>query len=167
MQYYGMKISSKRGVCTVVPEVKYKDWELLLAESSLSSPVLKIISGTKLDALIKFKDPFNFLLSKKIVEKLDDYGLTGWSTYKVTIPTVSDEFYGFQITGRSNFIKKPDKGMVTGIRFNQESWDKSDFFVPEGTAFKLCTERAKEALIALKIPKIEFVEARDYRYFNG
>jgi hypothetical protein len=112
------------------------------------------------------------IVSDRVVAALRDGGFTGWTTYAVEI---FDEhggavpgFHGLAATGRSGPIVKSLSPLMhfpvvpggrpvpqrVGIRFDPETWDGNDVFMPEGTAWKIVTQPVRDALLASKVTNI-------------
>ena len=119
------------------------------------------------------------LISKRLRDLLEHEQLTGWSTYPVSVHANGGNtlcnYFGLSVTGRAGPIDnrrsrkvsrgpKLEKGSkfqrCLGMFFKDDEWDGSDIFVPEKTTFIIMTERAKDAIGALKIPNVEFDSLR-------
>ena len=109
---------------------------------------------------IVYTDGAPILVSSRLVAALRSTGLTGWSTYPTHLLGVADPmsagYLGLAIIGRcgradysrSEIVHRDD---VPGrfrrrLYFDPESWDGSDFFLPEGTLNIVLTERARQLL---------------------
>lgn len=116
-----------------------------------------------------------WLVSDHLVRTLRENGITGWSTYPLTIldsggpPLVG--YRGFVVSGRCGPIDEsrsrevsrpspvagqpPYKAWI-GLYFAPESWDGSDLFLPSGTGYVLATLKAKRALEGARVRNVGF-----------
>jgi hypothetical protein len=115
------------------------------------------------------------LVSESFVDRLDATGFTGWSTYPIiltdrqALPIAG--YHGLSITGRAGPIDRERSQLSVrpprvqrgspiarriGLFFRNDEWDGSDFSVPEGSAYKIVTERVVNALKDLDIPNVKF-----------
>jgi hypothetical protein len=114
-----------------------------------------------------------YLLSERVVDQLHGKQLTGWRAIKCdlrnkdgTSPPVP--YYLLVVTGRCGPIlysksERFDKQMPGGIFrewrgnfFEPNTWDGTDFFLPESTTLICVTQRAKDAIQGMKIRSLEF-----------
>ncbi len=111
-----------------------------------------------------------YLLADSIVNMFRSYGFTGWSTYDVLVFGKSGEriegYQGLAVKGRcgppedsrSQIIGKPSCGFidVRGLYFDEGTWDGSDIFMPDTTAYICITEPVYEAICRLRPTNIRF-----------
>ena len=115
------------------------------------------------------------LVSNRVVDLFARNEFTGWSVYPVEIYGHKGErllgYHGLSVTGRAGPLDsslsepwmfpaptpqgKPHKGLK-GLYFQPETWDGSDIFCPEGTAYKVVTERVKKAIEQNEITNVYF-----------
>ena len=147
----------------------YNDVELFNCTTSLSSPLpIKKSQGYYENDVIRLQDPFNFLISKRLKTSLLSSGITGWKTYDVKINgTLSENYSGFCIEGRCGAILRPEqKGFINGIQFEIDSWDQSDFFIPNNSLTIFCTKKVKQTIDELNLKNIIVQRIEDYEWYN-
>ncbi|MFN8149665.1 MAG: hypothetical protein U0R24_00875 [Solirubrobacterales bacterium] len=105
------------------------------------------------------------LVSPKFLRLLDEHGFTGWTTFPVElaldISQALEGYRGLAITGRCGRIEEEMSERITlpppvpqghsrpglrGLCFEPDSWDGSDLFMPEDSAWVLATEQVIGAL---------------------
>jgi hypothetical protein len=115
------------------------------------------------------------LVSRAFCDALEARRMTGWDTYPVEFTGRHGErladFQGLAVTGRSGAMERAKSQQVIkpprkpggqgkrwrrGLFFAPESWDGSDIFIPEGSAWLLVTDRVKEAITDAGLTNIEF-----------
>jgi hypothetical protein len=156
---------NKRGAIRIEPILPYDINGLPVGVANPpEAPLRAIISeGKRLYDLLGFQDVFNWAISKKFHDLLIDSGLTGWQSYEIDIDGIETQYFGFQCIGKSGpILRAGKKGFVKGLDFDISKWDKSDFFVPEGSLFVICTEKAKNILIKSKISNISIENTIDF-----
>lgn len=116
----------------------------------------EIDEGKKLYDLVGYQDLFNFAITEKLYKILIDNGVTGWSSYKITIKGENENFCGFQVLGKAGELERPKaQGFYTGYKFDYKSWDGSDFFCPQETLLIFCTEKVRNLFYTYKITNAE------------
>ncbi|HNU34809.1 MAG TPA: hypothetical protein PKN75_14570 [Bacteroidia bacterium] len=117
---------------------------------------MRISEGKNLYDIIGFQDISNFAISEKVYNLLISNNITGWRSFDVSIKGVNEKYFGFQVIGRSGRLILPKtKGFYTGYKFDQNTWDNSDFFSPEGTALLFCTQKVRDILQENGVTNIE------------
>jgi Immunity protein family (Imm11) len=113
------------------------------------------------------------LVSERMIAVLRDHDFTGWATYPIEMYDATGDlvpgYHGLAVSGRCGPIDEsmspvmevppPVPGGATlphriGLRFWQETWDGSDIFSPEGTAWVLVAQTVRDALIKAKVRNI-------------
>ncbi len=125
------------------------------------------------------------LLSPRTIEVLRIQAFTGWSTYPVTITGARGEpidgYKGLQVLGRCGRLSsEPLRHDIRispggrayratiGLRFEPESWDGSDFFMPEDeTAYVFVTQRVVDALALHHISGLIAQPMSEYEWFGS
>lgn len=114
-----------------------------------------------------------FLVTESFARQLEDEGLSGWDTYAVEVSgkdgSTIPGYRGFVITGRCGPVDDRRSIQVPkvypagtfpvwkGVFFHEESWDGSDFFMPEGSSgWMFAVERVVDAFRRAKIRNVEF-----------
>ena len=112
------------------------------------------------------------LISERVVQILRDHEFTGWDVFPMPLRDKAGElhpgFYFLQVHGRCG-PRDPSKGepfqekypagwfpALRGLYFDPDTWDGSDIFLPERTAFKVITEPVKRALVRAKVKNVVF-----------
>jgi hypothetical protein len=160
---------NKRGAIRIEPILPYDVNGLSVGANPPEVPLRATISeGKRLYDILGFQDVFNWAMSKKFNDVLLDSGLTGWQSYEMDINGVEEQYFGFQCIGKSGpILKTGKKGFVKGMDFDISTWDGSDFFVPEGTLFIVCTETAKTAIEKSKISNILMESTKGFELYYG
>lgn len=113
------------------------------------------------------------LISDRVRKLFLDHNFTGWSTYEVALHGKKGEpipgFSGLVINGRcgpinddhsqrvSKQFPKKITHLLKGMYFDPNSWDGSDFFMPEGdNGLRFVTQQVKETFEKEKIKNIVF-----------
>lgn len=107
------------------------------------------------------------LISDRLQKALSDKGVTGWTTCVVelldrrgsTVPgyaaLATTGRCGPLVNSRSPKVRRMNRvgnGMMDiwlGYYFDEESWDGSDMFRPDGTRMTLVTKRARKVIEAI------------------
>lgn len=181
---YLMRPAFVRGAAIVTPidETLPRHSPLLRAERTPPSPIVfRLSMGKRPTDLMHGSDPALRLLSPAAVATFTDAGLTGWTTYPVTIDGRGfngspDGYVGLAVTGRCGPIErdrarsevrlspigKPYRASV-GLYVDPSSWDGSDLFMPrDETDAVLVSDRARRALLAGKLTNIQFEAMADF-----
>lgn len=124
---------------------------------------MKLSEGKRYFDIIRFQDIFNFAISRRLYDILKKENISGWNGYKIDIK----DYYGFQVTGKSNNIIRPkEKGFVRGQDFEYSSWDGSDFFCPEDTMLIFCTQIVKDLFTSNDISNVECQDIQTVKWYN-
>jgi hypothetical protein len=167
-KFYSFQWAQKKGEILVESLNEYNDQDLMLGKHSLKEPfVVKVSEGKKLYDIVHFQDPFNFAISERVHKLLKDVGVTGWNSYEIVIEGRNEKYYGFQVLGKCGELNRPkESGFVTGYEFESETWDRSDFFCPQGTLLIFCTERVTQLLTTNQITNIELKEIDTIQWYS-
>ncbi|CAN5436611.1 hypothetical protein BH10BAC6_BH10BAC6_12500 [soil metagenome] len=125
--------------------------------------------GTRWKDVVKFTNPFNIAVSAAFKKVLDDNGFSGWKAIELDILDDPDRgYFCLQVVGRSGPVDRPEvAGYVDGMKFDHQTWDGSDIFIPDGTVTILCTKRVRDAFVSTKLTKLSFVDINEHRWFSG
>ena len=110
------------------------------------------------------------LISERVVQILRDHQFTGWDVFPIQLLDKAGEplptYYFLQVHGRSG-PRDPSKSepfeeempgrwvpRLRGLYFDPDTWDGSDIFLPEKTAFIVVTEPVKRALARAKVKNV-------------
>ena len=146
---------------------EYDDRKLITSEFNPNP--LKVVKsqGRKAYDVVRLQDVFNFLISVRLINGMTKSNLTGWKTYNIDSGNFLSGYSGFQCIGKCGKPKRPrETGFVTNFKFDIDTWDGSDFFIPESTLMIICTEKAKEVIESFKIKNIEFENIETLEYYN-
>lgn len=145
------------------PQIKYPD---TITDVTIVSGTYTIRKGKIWTDTIYCSWPGLLVVSEKMRDLLDLLvDATGISFYPVNIldkelKAIDVNYYGFHATGRCGiFIKSlsrsalakriptgPEFVRKVGLYFDPTTWDGSDFFVPEGTAFIFVSKRVHDII---------------------
>ncbi|UJP65150.1 imm11 family protein [Mongoliitalea daihaiensis] len=161
-----------------------KTHAMLLLEGQFESfkfPIkFKHVSGKRHCDLVGTGWGVLFLISDRMKLILEENNLTGWKSFPVDIfdetgDKIQNLYHGFSIVGRSGSIdyKKSEvieRRLVStgplckyykGVYPDMDSWDGSDFFLPQNHWGIVITERVKKILTNHKLANIEFSNLAD------
>ena len=166
--FYDVGIERKKGEALIESLEPYDEWKLRKGEFTPTAVFkTKISEGKKLYDIVGFQDTSNFAISAKLYELLNHHHITGWKCYPVSINGIKDTYYGFQVTGKCGQLEKAlSTGFSIGYRFDEFSWDTSDFFSPGNTALLFCTTKVRDLINKNKITNIELTDINTVRHFS-
>ena len=162
MKFFNIFDEEKRGAFVFkCVEEKVDELKVMKGEEDFPS-AFEIIKGVR-EYDFHITDLFGvYLVSQKFVETVKSLNATGVNFKEVTIPGVKGRYFGLSASGRSGGFDKSSstireveltKGFKVkqkmGVTIHESTWDHSDFFVPEGSAAIVITERIAEALRSL------------------
>jgi hypothetical protein len=137
MKFYELSYGEKRGCVNinplyVLPTTPYK---VLGAETELiKNNRFTISKGNKLFDVIPFEKHFgNFAISQRLKDFLESNKTTGWSCFPIEIVGVHDQYYAFQVLGKSGEIinlNEVNTGLIGQIKSQivTSTIDGSDIF---------------------------------------
>ena len=114
------------------------------------------------------------LISNRIQSALLEESITGWATCPVVLKDRKGElipdYAALATTGRCGPLVNSRSKKVTkenyagtgfmdvylGYYFDEDSWDGSDMFRPEGTRMTIVTRHVRDIIMAIKATNIEF-----------
>lgn len=137
------------------------------------SPINNLVNGyihegIRMGSILRLQDPFNFLISQEIHQKLIKEKITGWKAFRVIIKDRDEIYFCFQITGKCGVLERPIKsGFITGMEFDKSTWDGSDIFSPKKTMSMFCNEKVKKIFEESNIVNIEFKNIKKVRWYNA
>ena len=103
-------------------------------------------------------EPAVRLISGRLEETLADARLSGWKTYPTRLHDAPQPYGGFAVNGRcgpldygrGEWVRRDDEPgqFLRGLYFAENSWDGSDFFIPQGTLYVFLTSAARDCLLS-------------------
>lgn len=146
----------------------YNHTELKLGVYTPEEPFkMRISEGKKFYDVLGFQDTSNFAVSHKLYYILKSNNVSGIKFYKILIENVDEIYYGLQIIGRCGKIKQPKEvGFYKGLKFQFDTWDKSDVFCPEETVLFLCNQKLKNLLKQNKITNIDIEDLSEIQGYS-
>ncbi len=146
--------------------------------------------GKKLADMIGTGYPSLYLISRKMKTLLEENHLTGWKTFDVLVldkkGNTVEGYWGLSITGKCGRIDYRkcqiiEKKMIPGgplgryyqgLYIGLDTWDGSDFFIPEESAWIILTKKAagmlKEAgLTHLFLENLADIQTPDFALKPG
>lgn len=149
-------------------------WELFRGRVYLDRPLnLGIQSGGQLTHFLWSSFPPIVCISTYVVELLQAYGVTGWTTYPVEIYGRKGEpltgFNGFAVTGsecrrdrsRSEILTRqavPEGEhfeVYKGLYFYEEDWDGSDIFRVRSSGGTIVIDKVKKIFKQAKVTNVK------------
>jgi hypothetical protein len=161
---------------------EYYDQHMLILGnySDITFPVVfKQGSGKKLQDMLDTCWPSLYLISDRMKAVLEEEGLTGWKSYPVRVFDKHDDeifgYHGFSVTGRCGMIDYSKSEVVMrqfapngpivkyykGLYVGLDTWDGSDFFLPEKNLGTVVTKRVVDILKKHKLTNIRFENLAD------
>lgn len=147
---------------------QYDEQSLIRGDGKPLEPFkLRIDEGSKLYDIAGYQDVYNFAVSERVVDVFRKNKISGWDAYDVSIVDVPDKYYGFQVLGRCSKVKRHKKpGYYKGYKFDLNTWDGSDFFIPDGTLTIVCTEKVKQLMSDHKVSNVSFENTLDREWYD-
>lgn len=166
--FFELQIGMKRDEVFIEAINDYPDQLLKIGEFTPKEPfTMKRSEGKKFLDVIRFQDVFNFAISSRLYNILREEKITGWNAYRIEIKDYDEEYFGFQVIGKSGNIFRPkEKGFLKGQKFDNSSWDGSDFFCPEGTMLVFCTQKINDLFKSNNISNVEFQDITTVEWYN-
>jgi hypothetical protein len=169
---YLLHAESIRNAVELKPKEKLIDIfrALVRNEHSVQHPIIfNRKKGSKFCDLLETGYPGLYVISERFKQLLQKEEIRGWSTYPVEIDGNSESYHGLAVSGRcgpldnskcERVTKQRDNGVAyqtwLGFYFDVDTWDKSDIFVPDGTIFKVVTEKFRSLVISNKLTNVSF-----------
>lgn len=160
--FLNLQDGNKKGQIRIKPDTAY-EWQYVIDENtSLKiNNVFLIDEGSKWFDFLRFQDSANFAISKKVKELLEINNLTGWSCFPIIIENASDkEYFCFQITSNKagKILNKKEllNYIDEFIKFDNSTWDGSDFFTLQETGIVACLPKVKNVLEKSKVTNVIF-----------
>ena len=121
----------------------------------------RLYSGKKWNDILPWPDVGNIAISENIKDIFESYNLTGWSCFPIIIKNFPEKrYYAFQIiskrAGRILNLKALNNYEEDRVKFDENTWDGSDFFSLTDTAIIACTPIVKEIIEKQKIKVFTF-----------
>lgn len=156
----------------------------LLFRGELSKPphLLQLhgyMGGKPMDFLWSGRTPIA-CVSKRVVDLMSEYQLTGWATYPVEVydrkGSPLPDYYGFAVTGRVGERDRSRSGVIEvpvypgsknshkvykGFFFDEESWDGSDFCTISGTYYQIVTQAVHDVFKRNKVNNVRLIRLTD------
>jgi hypothetical protein len=141
-------------------------------EITPSKPIAIVPYGGREPGDFIWTDALTFLVSERVLSLFRQRRVSGWSTYPVQVYDRERQlipgFSGFAITGRcgkidpalSTPIQKQMPARIVqrykGYLFDSATWDGSDIFAPDTTAFAFVTKAVCDLLRSVKAKNVQF-----------
>ena len=148
--------------------------------SNLDLPIiLNQSSGKKWTDVLAPSSASMYIVSNKFINLMEEKEIVGWSKYPIKIfDKKGNEVFGyngFSVTGRcgkvdlskSKIVKKrlmstsPLSEYYRGLHIDLETWDGSDFFIPEDSLHIIITDRVKHILENNNISNLDLKNLTD------
>lgn len=167
-QFYNFDWAQAKREALIESVQEYDDRALLVGNGSFPQPLkMRVGEGKTLYDILHFRDPFNLAISDKLYSTLKAAGVTGWKDYEIIIEGVKQKYHGFQVTGKCGpIIKATEPGFVTGCKFEEGTWDGSDFFCPAGALSIFCTEKVRDTFERDEITNWKLTDLEVFRWYS-
>lgn len=157
---------NKKGAVKINSKVKYEIFGSFDDPSFFKeNNIFTIDEGKIFFDLISYQDPWNFAISERFKNVLEENTISGWSCYPIMIENTELKYFGFQVIAKAAMIAQYDEDgdIVYGsIKVNADTWDGSDIFCMGDTAIKVITPKLYELLKDSKITNIDFDDLDKY-----
>lgn len=166
MNFYRFNCEDKKDTYYLKLLAEYNYFELATGIISFNSEVqASILKGKKSFDFIHLSDGVNLAVSKKVYLILTSNAATGIQFFPIKIQDLNEMYYGVQITGRSGPLSETKKGLIVGYQFDLATWDGSDFFSPQNTGLRFCSERIMKILKDNNSTNVEFTNIAEVHRF--
>lgn len=168
-KFYEISFAQKRSEVFLDFLSDVVEQDLLLGKYVPSEPLkTKVSEGKNYYDIVRFQDPFNFAISEKVLNLLNNNSISGWSIFEILIADARSSYYGFQVTGKCGELKRPKKpGFVVGCEFEYSTWDETDVFAPQNTASVFCTQKVKDIFEHNKVTNIELEDITTVEWYSS
>jgi hypothetical protein len=165
---YYVEIQRKRNEALIESFVDYDYIELFKGGFTPKETFLmEITEGKTLYDMVGFQDTSNFAISEKFLNLLKKNQISGWKAYEIEIKNSNQKYYGIQIIGRCGKLITPsERGPYVGLKFDFNSWDKSDLFSPDGTTVCLCNQKVCDIIKRNGITNIMFSDITTFESYS-
>lgn len=165
---YRLGIKRKKDEILLESLNDYDHIKLRLGEYSPDEPFkMRVSEGRTFYDVVGFQDTSNFAISQRLYSIFKNNSISGLKFYEILIEGVEEKYYGLQIIGKAGKLKHPSKiGFYVGLKFDYDSWDKSDVFSPEGTVSFFCNEKVKKILKENKITNIDIHDINEIQGYS-
>jgi hypothetical protein len=170
-QFYVLGEGFTTGAARVASDEDIPDpYALTRAEVPVRDPIgFHQVEGTRFYDFVGTTWAVIDLVSNRVLDVLSESGARGWTTYPVEVRDrrggLVPGLHGLAVTGRCGPIEDhlspievlpppvPEGAAMPhwmGLRFRPETWDESDVFTPEASAFVFMTKPVRDALVRAK-----------------
>ncbi len=151
------------------------DFSYVKNGDKLERLVLTSEEGKYLYDFISLSIGGSYLVSPRVLSILNENKVTGWKAYDVDFSQLSIEgihnYKALAIKGNCGSINNnlskpatlppimpnsPERKVYLGMLFDEETWDGSDIFSPEETAFVYVTKKIRDLFVENKITNCSF-----------
>lgn len=167
MEFYRLGIGQSPHMAVLQSAFEDDFFHVAAGEVSYTQAIkTRVVLGKKLYDIIAFNDGVNAVISDKLFVLLKRNKITGWKTYPVSIKGVEQNYHGFQVIGKSGKLIEPKKQneddfSYSGLTFDSETWDGSDFFSPAETVARFISPRLRQLLEENKITNIDIENLKE------
>ena len=133
--------------------------------------VFKHEFGKKFLDILDTGYPGFLIISERIKSALEEHHLSGWKVFSIIILDKKNNeiagYYGFSVTGKCSPTRYDNSQIIEKRRVSNgllckfykgvfvDSWDGSDFFIPQGTSHTFVSKQAANVLKQSKISNME------------
>jgi hypothetical protein len=170
MKFYELSCGEKRGAINIHPtySLPTTPYKILGAETELKkNNEFTISRGQKIYDVLPFEKHFgNFAISQRLKDFLDSNEITGWSCFPIEIKGINEQYYAFQVLGKSGEIINLDavnRGLIGQIKSQviASTIDGSDVFLIKDTLIILIKEHVAQKLQQEKFTNLVIEDVED------
>lgn len=166
--FYRLASDDKRGEVRVKPFVTYDPVMLKTGILAIEEPLnVKVAEGHKFYDIMCLQDPHNFAVSERIHNLMISSSINGWRSYRLAIEGHEEQYWGIQVLGRAGSIVNREEGFVTGLSFDQSTWDGTDIFILKDTVLTIASERLRDLLVDAKATNTALTALSTFRWFSA
>ena len=153
-------LSNTMGQVQIKAKIDYSAYQVFKNPDLLiENNAFEVLKGRNIYDILRYQDVHNFAVSERLKEALESNGVTGWSSYPITIEGIDEKYYGFWVTGQGGPVTKFDKDgnvpQFKPIKWDTAKWDGSDIFNIENTGIIGLTPKAVAVIQQFKVKSIE------------
>jgi hypothetical protein len=168
-KFYIFQLPTQRNSLYLGNIVPYDPEAIFYGRVEIVEPMkMKILKGKKYTQWAYFPDTYNRAICSPIAEHLKASNYTGFKIFDIDLIGTDWKYFGLQFFGSEVHIIWPKlRAEIKGFKFEESTWDGSDFFVSSDTSHVFCTDRVKEGLVSSRLLRLEnFLPIQDISYFN-
>jgi hypothetical protein len=166
--FFDLRLINLAQTAKATAKLAYDKDELFKAKAEPMTPFPVIIDpGKQCLDFMSLVDVCNFGVSHRVHQLMVDHKVTGWSSFPWATGNPDLIYRGIQISGRADgVLSRKEKGFVTGLSFDEDSWDGSDIFTLKGSLRAIISPRFKDLLLNEAFSNLELRALSEVEWYN-